>query len=92
MRGVVELRGCRSPEAGFAVEDVVEPIDHVGLGVADVEADPDPLGECVEDRQGRRGIELRTAIGGDEQRAEGKVDVRVRLGDQPGESGPIGGA
>ena len=64
----------------------------MGLGVADVEPDPDALGERVEDRDGRRWVELRPAVGGDEQRAEGEVDLRVRLGDQPGEPGPIGGA
>ena len=50
---VVVLRGGRSAEAGLAVEHVVQPVDRDVLRVADVEADPDPLGERVEDRQRR---------------------------------------
>ncbi len=67
-------------------------IENVGLGVADVEPDSDALGEGVEDREGRRWVDLRPAVGGDEQRATAEVDLRVRLGDQPGEPGAIGGS
>ena len=88
----MELGRGRCAEAGFAIEDVVESIEDVGLGVADVEPDPDPFGERVEDREGRRRVDLRAAVGGDEQGAEGEVDLGLRLGDQPGEPGPVGGA
>ena len=44
----------------------------MGLGVADIEPDPDPFGERVEDRQGRRRVDLGSAVGGDEQGAAGR--------------------
>ena len=90
--GVVELGRGRRAKAGFAIEDVVKALEDVGLSVADIEPDSDPFGERVEDRQGRRRIDLRAAVGGDEQGAQGEVDFGVGLRDEPGEPRPVGGA
>ena len=82
---VVELRGGRSAEAGLAVEHVVEPVDRDVLRVADVEADPRPLRERVEDRHGRGGVDVRPAVGGDRQRADRQVELGLGQRDDAGE-------
>ena len=89
---VVELGGRRRAEPGLAEEDVVETIEDMGLGVSDIEPDPDTFGECVKDRERWRGVDIRPPVGGDQQGSEAEVDLGFRLGDQPGEAGPVGGA
>jgi hypothetical protein len=89
---VVVFRGGWAAEARFAEEDVLEAIDDVGLRVADIEADSDPLREVVEGGQGHACVELRPAVGRYRESASGEVDIGLRLGNQPGEARSIGRA
>jgi hypothetical protein len=75
--GVVELRRRWAAEAGFPIEDVVEPVEDDVAGIARVEPEPDPRGQRVEDRERRVGVDVRTAIGGDDEGAERQVEVRL---------------
>ena len=83
------LGGGRATEARFAEEDVLQSIDHVGLGVADVESQANAFGKVVEGRERGRRIDLGPPVRGDRKRASGKIDVGLVLGDQPGETRAI---
>ena len=64
----------------------------MGLRVADIEPDANPLGEGVERGQRRSRVDLGPPVGGDRQGASGEVDVGLRLSDQPSEARAIGRA
>ena len=64
----------------------------MGLRVADIEPDSDPLREVVEGGQGRAAVEPRSAVGRYREGASGEVDISLRLGNQPGEARSIGRA
>jgi hypothetical protein len=87
--GVVVLGRRRGPVARLAVEHVVEPVPadlgRVGLvGVC-----PDPLGEGVQRGDRGRGVEVRTAVGGDDQGAFAEVDLEFGPRDKTGEPGTV---
>ena len=89
---IVVFRGGWAAKARFAEEDVLEAIEDVGLRVADIEPDSDPLREVVEGGQSRAAVEPRSAVGRYREGASGEVDISLRLGNQPGEARSIGRA
>ena len=70
----------------------MERVEDAAGAVAQVEVDPDPLRELVEPLEARLRVQLLAALAGDEQRAEGQVDLGLGARDEAGEPGAIGGA
>ena len=83
------LASGRAAEARFAEQDVLQAIDDVGLRIADVESETNPLGELVEGRQDGARVDVRPPVGRDRQGATSEIDVGLGLGDQPGEARSI---
>jgi hypothetical protein len=64
----------------------VEPVDHVGLRVADVEPDTDELGKTLERGNDAVSFDLGPPVRRDRQSAVGEIDLVFGLGDQALES------
>ena len=82
----------RRAEAELAVEHVVDRVEDAAGPVAEVEVDPDTLGELVEALEAWLRVELLAALARDEQRAQREVDLRLRARDEAGEPGAVGGS
>ena len=78
-------------KAEFAVQDVVEAVDHDISRIA-VDSDPNPLTEPVECLDRRRELEIRPPVGCNAEGTEGQVDVGIGACHESCESGAIGGS
>jgi hypothetical protein len=81
---IAVLGGARPAEAELAVQDVVEAGNDRRDRIAGVEADPDSLRDRIELGQDRFLGDRRPTVSGDQEGAEGEIDLRLRSGDQAG--------
>ena len=87
VRGLAVLGRGRAAEPGFAVEDVVEPGRDDLVGVAGVDPEADEVGQLVEAIEDRALVDGRPAVARDDQGRARQVDVRIRAGHDPRETG-----